>query len=205
METKNFNNSEEMSAERSLQLISETIERSRRVMTINSGNSFLAWGVVVAATALVIGHLWEHCGGPNWNLLWLTVFVTGPLANRLLTRKGLPENKTHIGKIIGRAYFILGILCALIGFCTGILVHYISPEHVAGSVIASTSLLIGVGAAFTGSVLKNTLIMVAGALGGLSGYFGSYFFTGSHCMMLYAGVAVITMVVPGLIIKLKNR
>ena len=65
METK-----ENLTAERSLEIIRESIERSQRTITRNSSWSFVWWGSCVVVFAFLIAYLWKQHGGPAWNALW---------------------------------------------------------------------------------------------------------------------------------------
>ena len=48
----------DLTAERSLEIIRQSIEQSRRAVMKNSGTPMLILGVLVFCTALVVGHLW---------------------------------------------------------------------------------------------------------------------------------------------------
>ena len=65
------------SAENSLRLIAETIERSRRTIAKNSGKPLILWGALVAVTAIVIWALWSKTGSAAWNWMWFGIFSTG--------------------------------------------------------------------------------------------------------------------------------
>ena len=50
----------ELTAERSIEIIRETIEKSRRDVERQAGTPLIVWGSLVAFTAVIIGHSWEH-------------------------------------------------------------------------------------------------------------------------------------------------
>ncbi|MBQ1831262.1 MAG: hypothetical protein II112_02710, partial [Bacteroidales bacterium] len=74
------------SAENSLRLIAETIERSRRTIAKNSGKPLILWGSLVALTAVVIYILWSLTGSPAWNFLWFAMSAVGAVAMRSMMR-----------------------------------------------------------------------------------------------------------------------
>ena len=58
-----------MTAERSLEIIRESIERSQRTINKNSTLPLIWWGACVVAFSLLIAYLWNNHGGPVWNFL----------------------------------------------------------------------------------------------------------------------------------------
>ncbi len=199
-ETKNA----EMSAERSLQIIRETMERSRKAVEANAGDSFIVWGTVVAVTALVVGHLWMHCGGPNWNLLWASIFVTAPLTHKLFCKGRKTEAMSPVGHILGKVYLAMGVFASVVGFVTGTFC-WLSDIQGLVNITSIIILLYGISTTISGLVLKNTAITVAGIVGGLGGYFAALAVTGAYGMVVLAAVSVVSGVLPGIVINLENR
>ena len=78
MEEKN-----KLTAERSLEIIAEQIERSRSTISKNSSTSLISWGFCVFVFALLIAYLWKHHGGPVWTVLWAVMWFVGYFAERL--------------------------------------------------------------------------------------------------------------------------
>ncbi len=205
METIERNNGMDLSADRSLQIIGEAIERSRKAMTKNAGNSYIAWGTVVAVTALVISYLWMNHGGPIWNWLWATIFITGPILHRLLKIDDMEETASHLGRLIGKVWFSMGLFSAIIGFGTGLFCGLLHIE-LSTDLTATIILLYGIAATITGFMLKNRLIIATGLIGGLGGYFGAIAVSHSaYGLLVLAAVSVISGVIPGILIKLNNR
>ena len=63
----------EMSAQQSLQIITETFNRSRRGILRNSAKYFMLWGALLTVISLVIYLLWHFTGMPQWNFLWFAM------------------------------------------------------------------------------------------------------------------------------------
>jgi uncharacterized membrane protein (DUF106 family) len=60
----------DMTPEKSLQLISEAISKSRRDFEKNSGTPMIIWGITLMVFSLIIWLILRTTGNPLWNL-WL--------------------------------------------------------------------------------------------------------------------------------------
>ena len=149
--------------------------------------------------------MWLNDGNSMWNLLWVTLFITAPVGMRLLRKDKTPETASHMGRIIGKVWLSMGIFSSVIGFCTGLycaLLHINSPMDITATII----LLYGIATTVTGLILKNRAITATGLIGGLGGYFGAVAVAHTaYGMVVLAAVAVVSGVVLGIIIRLKNR
>ena len=76
-----------MTAERSLEIIRESIERSQRTITRNSAVPLIWWGVCVVVFSFIIAYLWANHGGPAWNALWAVMWLFGYVGNRMIDKK----------------------------------------------------------------------------------------------------------------------
>lgn len=82
-----------MTAERSLEIIRESIERSQRTINKNSALPLIWWGACVVAFSLLIAYLWNNYGGPVWNFLWAAMSLVGYAGNRLIDKSGKPSQQ----------------------------------------------------------------------------------------------------------------
>ena len=64
METNN-----NLSAEQSLKIISETMARNCRAIEKNQGTYYILWGVILAVVSALIYLLWNGTGNLVWNYL----------------------------------------------------------------------------------------------------------------------------------------
>ena len=71
---------------RSMEIIKQSIEQSRRDVERYTGRVMLLWGGLVFVTALVVGHLWQHTGNASWNLLWIFMAVVGIATASIMSR-----------------------------------------------------------------------------------------------------------------------
>lgn len=70
-----------LSAEHSIEIIRETIEQSRKVITRNCAITLLTWGILICVTATVIGLLWSYTNSYYCNLGWIVMVFIGLLIN----------------------------------------------------------------------------------------------------------------------------
>ena len=116
----------EMSAQRSLQLISETFNNSRKEILRGSAKYFILWGTLLTVVSLVIYLLWHHSGKPEWNFLWFAMPVIGyPLAAFMGKYNNvIPQNE--VSKMLGGVWAVFGAFAIAISAIAVCLV----PMHV---------------------------------------------------------------------------
>ena len=97
------------SAESSLRLISETIERSRRTIAKNSGKPLILWGALVTITAIVIWLLWSKTGSAAWNFLWFAMTAVGMICMATLLKGREKAPDTEVTRMLGKIWGWFGI------------------------------------------------------------------------------------------------
>ena len=205
-----------MTAERSLEIITEQIERSRRTITENSSASLISWGICVFVFALIIAYLWEHHGGPVWNALWAVMWLVGCVAEWFIAKRKEPIPVTFVGKTIGQVWATFGIFIGAIGIIFGLagsgllpVTFTISGDHVNAHLYVNLtsifSLCFGIASTITGFILKNRIVEGCGFIAGLGGYFCALQYPRSEQLYVMAAVAVVGLVVPGLVIYFQNK
>ena len=201
-----------LTAERSLEIIRESIERSQRTITRNSALPMIWWGVCVVIFSFIIAFLWKNHGGPVWNALWAVMWLVGYVGNWMIDKKNETVPTTFVGKSISYVWTTFGIFCGGIGFMfcfigTGILpLELIMPKVYAfGCITSVISLCFGMGTTITGLIIRNRIIQVCGLIAGLGGFFCALHFPGHEQLYVMAAVAVIGLVVPGVLIQLQNQ
>lgn len=196
----------ELTAERSLEIIGRSIEQSRREMERNAGWPLILWGSLVVVTALVVGHLWEHCGGPVWNLLWFAMTAVGFAMQRWLDGRRGTAPRSFVGKVIcwlwlTFAVFAIGmaVLSCLVG-CLGIgaPLSYVPLTCI-------IILLMGFSSTVMGLLIKSGIITGFAVGSCLVGAIYCLMYSGAYEMVMLAIVALLVLVVPGLLIHLKSK
>ena len=112
---------ENLTAERSLEIIRESIECSQRTITKNSAYSLVWWGICVIAFALLISYLWNNHGGPVWNVMWAAMWVIGYLGERVIDKRKEPVPENFVSKTIGQVWATFGIFIGAIGMIFGVI------------------------------------------------------------------------------------
>jgi hypothetical protein len=207
MEEKN-----NMTAERSLEIIKESIERSQRTINKNSSIPLIWWGGCVVVFSLIIAYLWNNHGGPVWNMLWAVLWLIGYAGNWMIDKRRESVPTTFVGKVIGHVWTTFGVFCCSVGMLFGFIgsgmlpMGLIMPKvYVFGCITSIISLCFGMGTTITGLVISNRIIQICGLIAGIGGFFGALHFPGYTQLYVMAGVATIGLIVPGLAILIQNQ
>ena len=201
-----------MTAERSLEIIRESIERSQRTINKNSAIPLIWWGICVVVFSLFIAYLWKNHGGPVWNMLWAALWLIGYAGNWMIDKRRERVPTTFVGKVIGYVWSTFGVFCCGVGMLLGFIgcgmlpMELIMPNvYVLGCITSVISLCFGMGTTITGLVIKNRVIQVCGLIAGIGGFFGALHFPDHSQLYVMAGVAAIGLIIPGLAILLQNQ
>lgn len=201
-----------LTAERSLEIIRESIERSQRTINKNSAIPLIWWGACVVAFSLFIAYLWKNHGGPAWNMLWAILWLVGYAGNWLIDKRRERVPTTFVGKTIGHVWATFGVFCCGVGMIFGFIgcgmlpMELILPKVYAfGCITSVISLCFGMGTTITGLVIQNRVIQVCGLVAGIGGFFGALHFSGHTQLYVMAVVALIGLIVPGVTILLQNQ
>lgn len=201
-----------MTAERSLEIISEQIEQSRLMVNKNLSWGLIWWGIWVIVFALLVAWLWEHCGGPVWNWLWAVMWLIGYGGEWFMAEYKRPVPPTFISKTIGQVWGSFGVFIGFIGFVFGLIgcrilpVELVVPDgHVYINITSIISLCFGMASTLTGFILKNRIVQVCGIIAGLGGFWGALHYPWFEQLYVMAAVAFVGLVMPGLVICFKNQ
>ena len=195
------------SAENSLRLIAETIERSRRTIAKNSGKPLILWGSLVALTAVIIYILWSLTGSPAWSFLWFAMSAIGAVCMRSLTRNREKVPDTEISRTLGKIWMWFGIFStgffALVWAAWGVrcAVGIEGPLRVDLTLVIL--LMMGLCGTLSGAVLKFKPITVSSVVAtALSALFLMVMPDGSPVRILtFAILGAFALIVPGVILQ----
>jgi hypothetical protein len=200
-----------LTAERSLEIIRESIERSQRTIAKNAGLPLIWWGVCVVVFSLLIDYLWKYHGGPVWNFLWFVMWVIGYIGNRAIDKKKETVPTSFVGQTIGHVWATFGIFCGGIGLlafligCGAIPAKCMIPEgHVYFNITSIITLCFGIASTIMGFILKNRPIQICGLVAGFGGFLAAMHFPMQQ-MYVMAVVALIGLVIPGLLIHFQTN
>lgn len=207
---------QEMTAERSLEIIIKMVESTRQRVEANAWKPMLYWGLCTIALALLVGYLWQNTKlGAAANLLWIGVCLIAiyPLVRRH-EQSAVPS--TYLSKAIGAVWTWFGIICGLLGLIWGsmgaigklfvylpsaITINHNFVMPITGVVI----MLMGLGSTITGSMLKINSITVCGVITTLLGGTFGLIIIGPQQMVFLALCLFVSLVIPALIIRKKDK
>jgi hypothetical protein len=195
------------SAENSLRLIAETIERSRRTIAKNSGKPLILWGSLVALTAVIIYILWSLTGSPAWNFFWFAMSAIGAVCMRSMTRNSEKVPDSEISRTLGKIWMWFGIFStgffALVWAAWGVrcAVGIEGPLRVDLTLVIL--LMMGLCGTLSGAVLKFKPITVSSVVAtALSALFLMVMPDGSPVRILtFAILGFFALIVPGVILQ----
>ncbi len=201
---------ENLTAENSLRLIAETIERSRNAIAKNSGKPIILWGALVTITSFIIWALWTKTGTPMWNLLWFAMTAIGGVCTHFIIRKQekVPENE--IKRIMGKIWQWFGIFST--GFYALIWIAALILHAKGASTILNVNLtliitlMMGLCGAISGAVMKMKAITLSATLAtAFSVLLILLVPDGSPVQILsFAILGVFALIIPGIIFQKKN-
>ena len=185
--------------EESLKIISDTLLKSSKSLETSLLKHSLLWGILVTITAMLVGHLWEHNGGPRWNFLWLAMMFVGIVLERVLFKNESKLPDGYLSSVFKFNGTLLGAFCFIFAIGGTLLVNLIDYNHAILLSIASTSFFIivfGFSSSITGYLMHNRFVIAMGLLSGTVGSIFAMMVDGSYKMLVIAAVAFITMVLP---------
>ena len=151
----------EMTAQQSLQLISDSFNKSRKDILRNSANYFVLWGILLTAISLAIYLLWHLTDKPQWNFLWFAMPVIGyPLA-ALVGKSNAPIPQNEVSKMLGGVWTVFGTFALALSA----IAVFVVPMHITLIIV----IILGLAECISGVLLRNWPIIIAGFLLGVGG------------------------------------
>ena len=196
----------EMTAQQSLNLISETMNNSRKEIVRNSGKYFVLWGVLLTVFSLLVYFLWKTTGKVAWNNLWFVLPLIGyPLSRWTKNKEKDSRAENFISRINGGIWGTFGVFaCSVALFSVLYSQFFDSPltTIVLGVTLSpQIVLLFGMAETISGITLKNWTIKIAGWITGIGGLAIFYIAQVGAEQMLIFTFAGIVLTATGLIVK----
>jgi len=185
-----------MTAQQSLQLISETFNKSRKEILSNSAKYFMLWGALLTVTSLVIYLLWHLTGKPQWNFLWFAMPLIGYPVAALMGKynKAIPQNE--VSKMLSGVWRVFGAFAIALSAVAVFLV----PMHVTLLIV----IILGLAECISGVLLKNWPIIVCGFLLGVGGAVFAMLVRGDAQLLIFT-LGGVLLLVTGCIMKLQYK
>ena len=186
----------EMTAQQSLQLITETFNRSRKGILRNSAKYFMLWGALLTVTSLVIYLLWLFTGKPNWNFLWFAMPLIGYPIAALMGKYNVAIPQNEVSKMLSGVWSVFGAFAITLSVTAIFLV----PMNVSLIIV----IILGLAECMSGVLLKNWPIIIGGFLLGVGGAVFAMVVK-SEAQLLIFTLGGFLLLVTGLVMKLQNR
>jgi hypothetical protein len=186
----------EMTAQESLQLISESLNKSRNDILRSSAKYFVLWGILLTVTSLAIYLLWHFTGKPQWNFLWFAMPVIGyPLA-ALVGKSNAPIPQNEVSKMLGGVWSVFGAF----SLALSAIAVFVVPMHVTLIIV----IILGLAECISGVLLKNWPIIIAGFLLGVGGAIFALLVRNEAQILIFT-LGGVLLLVTGIIMKLQYK
>ena len=186
----------EMTAQQSLQLITETFNKSRKGILRNSAKYFMLWGALLTVTSLVIYLLWHFSGKPQWNFLWFAMPVIGYPVAALMGKYNVAVPQSEVSKMLSGVWRVFGAFAITLSAIAVFLV----PMHVTLVIV----IIMGLAECMTGVLLKNWPIIICGFLLGVGGAVFAMLVKNDAQLLIFT-LGGFLLLVTGLVMKLQNK
>ncbi len=187
----------EMTPEKSLQIMNDMIEKSRRDIMKKIGNPLIMWGTLVFVTSLAVWFLWQSTGSAAWNWLWFVMAVAGFASGPLFERKDYPQIKTFLGEAIAYIWLSFGIFSVSYALAA----MFIAPLPIT----AGIALMLGLCISLTGTLTKLYVLSVLGFVAGIGGAVACSLIPSSENVTLVMTGMSVFLVLTGLILNFQYR
>ncbi len=185
-----------MTAQESLQLITESFNKSRKDILRNSAKHFILWGTLLTAISLAIYLLWHFTGKPQWNFLWFAMPVIGYPFAALIGKNSVAIPQNEVSKMLGGVWSVFGAFA--------ITLSAIAVSLVPMNITLIIVIILGLAECFSGVLLKNWPIIVAGFLLGIGGAVFALLVK-SEAQLLIFTLGGVLLLVTGMIMKLQYK
>ena len=186
----------EMTAQQSLQVITESFNRSRKGIIRNSAKYFMLWGALLTVTSLVIYLLWHFTGRPQWNFLWFAMPVIGYPVAALMGKYDVDVPQNEVSKMLSGVWRVFGTFAITLSAIAIFLV----PMNVSLIIV----IIMGLAECMSCVLLKNWPVIVCGFLLGVCGAIVAMLVK-SEAQLLIFTLGGVLLLITGFIMKLKNK
>ena len=161
----------ELTAERSLEIITEQLEKSRRAVSKDTGEWLFVTGLIAMIMSVIVASANLLSWTPLFHLLWFALPVVIWLVMKRINRNRVPVPESFVGTLVRKTWYTtLAFALVYVVIATVwniVLQHYESPEVFlyAGMHITPTILtLLAVAVSMTGLILKKGTLVWFGLL-----------------------------------------
>ena len=192
METVN----KELTPERSLQLINETLDNSRRDILRQSSAPIILWGTLLFIFSLAIIILWNRTGSPAWNFLWFAMTAIGFILRPVLihTDKSVPCNT--VSKMLTATWCSFGVFAV----STALISVFAVPVNMTVAI----ALLFGFAETISGFLLKSWPVIISGYVIAIGGTIAGEMLNDPRQLLVFT-ICGVVLALTGVAIKVQNK
>lgn len=147
MEKSNQTNT--LTEQQSLDIITSAINDTRSRMAVNTGTQMLLWGYTIAIISLAVAAATQYAFVPAAPMLWIAIPVIG-LTGTWIIRHSHPRTEYPSNRILTAMWWCVGVIAGLIFVLTA---HFFT-----------VSLLLAVAAIATGIITREKSVTAAGTV-----------------------------------------
>ncbi len=161
----------ELTAERSLEIITEQIEKSRQAVSKDTGQWLFVSGLTTMLMSVIVAGVNLLTRTPIAHLLWFALPVVIWLVMKRINRNRVPVPESLVGTLVKKTWYtILAFALVYVVIATVwniVLQHYESPDvylHAGMHITPTVITLLAVAVSITGLILKKRSLVWFGLL-----------------------------------------
>lgn len=188
---------QQLDERQSLSLILRMVDSTRERVIRDLGTPFLVMGYVTVFSSLAVWLAFEHTGDYRWQFLWFTIALAGIGCWVRERRRGrLQRATTYVDRIVGYIWATFGIVAflqSMLSIFTPLPILYL------------TVLLMGLGTALTGLIVRFRAYTVAGLFSAVALAPACLLVERMDDCLVFAAAFAVMMVIPGHIFNHKSN
>lgn len=198
----------DLSVRQSLDIISETLNNSRKDISRNTGKYFILWGILLTIFSLIVYSLWKTTGNSVWNNLWFAMPAIGYPLSCIVKKKNVAVPDNLISKLLSWVWSIYGVFAVSIAAAS--LIFWATTRNDLSEIMMigmtpSLLLLFAICESISGAMIKNIPVVVSGwiiGIGGLILYYASGVIIEQMLIFTFCGVF---LALTGIIMRIQNK
>jgi len=160
-----------LTAERSLEIITEQLEKSRRAVSKDTGQWLFVTGLIAMIMSVIVASANLLSWTPLFHLLWFALPVVIWLVMKRINRNRVPVPESFVGTLVRKTWYTTLAFALVYGVVATIwnqvLCRFESPEvssRVAMHIVPTLLTLLAVAVSMTGLILKKRALVWFGLL-----------------------------------------
>ena len=161
----------ELTAERSLEIITEQIEKSRRAVSKDTGQWLFVSGLTTMVMALIVASANLLSWTPLFHLLWFALPVVIWLVMKYVNRNRVPVPESFVGTLVRKTWYtilafalVYSVIATVWNTCLQVYEGYEVFLHAGMHITPTVITLLAVAVSITGLILKRNSLVWFGFL-----------------------------------------